>query len=326
MRAHLFCVALLSLALPVLTLEPVHAAESGAATSEYEEHVEHGIALRRSGQDREALAAFQRAELMSPYSARVQVHLAGTYQALGDWLRADEYLKRALAQPSDPFVQRHRDTLDLAQQTIADHIGLLEIEGSPAGAEVRLDGEIQGTLPLAQPIRTLAGAYTLDLSRPGYYRLRRPVTVFGARLTREVVNLAADAGAPGSAPQTSGVARDGATGGGANWLPWTLGGLGVAAAGVSTLAWLSRERHAERWNDDDRCQRPGLTRAAVCGAERAASQRAEATLLVSAAAAGLFAAGAVLSVVLSGPSPREAERAQLACGLKGVWVTCAAQF
>jgi hypothetical protein len=327
MTRHLVRVLLFSLSLPLLA-PPLALAQSRAEpTSELDAQVTQGIALRRSGRDREALEMFLRAEALAPRSARVQVHLAGTYQALGEWLRADEYMRRALAQGSDPFVQRHQDTLQLAQRTIDEHIGVIELDGSPSGAEVRIDGQPQGTLPLSRPIRAPAGSYTLELKRAGYYPARRHITVVGGTLTREVLHLSVDTTATPAAPSaTAGVELRQPWSSSASWLPWALGGLGAAAVGVSTLAWISRERHAERWNDDDRCQRQGLTREDVCSSERLASERAETVLLVSSLAAGAFAAGAVVSIVLGEQAAEEAEQARLDCGLKGVGLACLGQF
>jgi len=326
MRRRPFRALVPSLLMTVLLFLSPETSAAGGDASELEAHIEQAIALRRSGQDREALGEFQQAELISPDSARVQAHLAGTYQALGDWLRADEYMKRALAQTADLFVQRHRETLELALQKIEEHIGQLEVDGSPVGAEVRIDGQLKGALPLRQPIRTLAGSYTLELSRRGYYGVRRPVIVVGAQLTREVVHLSADVPASEPAPRsTPGIAPD-TSSSTTSWLPWALGGLGLAAGGVSTVSWLARERHAERWNDDARCQRAGQTRDDVCGTERVASERAQTIMLVSAAAGGVFAVGAVLSVVLGTPATRQTDQAELACALEGVWLTCAGRF
>lgn len=321
------CLLLPLLLLPLCLVSGAHAQEEAESPGELEVEIAQGIQLRRSGRDREALETFKRAEALAPGSARVQVHLAGTYQALGEWLRADDYLRQALAQASDPFIVQHQATLQLAQRTIADNIGQIEVDGSPAGAEVRINGRLVGQLPLAQPIRVVAGSYTLDLSRAGFYPARRPINVMGGELWREVLHLAVDSAgvAGGAAPRPpAGVQVRDAAPSRLPWLPWVLGGLGVTSAGVGTLAWFSRERHAERWNDDERCQRPGQTREQVCGAERVASERAETVLLLSSLAAGLFAGSTVLTLALD--EPAAAPQAQLACELRGVWLACAAHF
>src|SRR6187431_1657393 len=52
---------------------------------EAEALIERGITYRRNGEDAEALPLFQRAEQLALESTRVKVHLAATYQALGQW-------------------------------------------------------------------------------------------------------------------------------------------------------------------------------------------------------------------------------------------------
>ena len=305
-----------------------HAQEDVTAPSSLEALIEQGISLRRSGQDRDALRSFQQAERLSPQSARVQAHLAGTYQALGDWLRADEYLATALSQTGDAFVQRHRDTLEQARQGVEEHIGRLDVEGTPAGAEVRLDGRLEGTLPLRGPIRTVAGAYTLQVDRPGFYGVRRSVTLLGGGLTRETIQLAPE-GAPAEPNQAQGGGSreaDATSSWSPGWLTWTLGGLGVGAATMSVVSWLVREQRAEHWNDDARCLRTGQTREEVCGGERAASERAETAMLLGAAATGVFMGGAVLTVVLGDASSQSEPPPAIACGLDGLGATCAARF
>jgi len=274
---------------------------SRAENPEADKFVAEGIELRARGKDTEALRAFQKAAEIDPDSVRVQIHLATVYQALGNWLLADEYLSMALSRQNHPYVNRHRQTLEDAKRVIEANIGRLEIEGEPAGAEIRLNGRLVGTLPLAAPIRSTVGSFVLEIRHAGHYTSQRPIVITGGGLVRESVSLeprpvgeAWRAG--GAARANSGEMPDGAeSGGGPAWLTWTLGGM-AGVAGVTTVgALIFREVYAGRWNDNARCLEVQRTRAEVCGGERDKANAAETVALVGGAVTGVFAIGAALN-------------------------------
>jgi tetratricopeptide repeat protein/PEGA domain-containing protein len=281
-----------------------HAQSAGRAENpEADKFVAEGIELRARGKDNEALKAFQKASEIDPDSVRVQIHLATVHQALGNWLLADEYLSMALARQNHPYVNRHRQTLEDAKKVIEGNIGRLELEGEPAGAEVRLNGRLVGTLPLSTPIRSTIGSYLLEVRREGFYAVQRPIVLTGGGLVREAIHLeplpadgegwrARNAVQPGAAPA---VMRDGVEdSSGHAWLTWTLAGA-AGLAGVTTVtALVLREGYAGRWNDNQRCLDADRTRAEVCGDERDKAQTAESFALVSGMLTGVFAAAATL--------------------------------
>src|SRR5688572_6506463 len=139
-----------------------------AASPEVEALVQQGIELRRTGRDPEALAAFQAAVEREP-SFRNKLHLAAAHQALGHWQEADSLLREALRADDDPYVRRHRATLERAAEFVGRRMGNLDVQGGPEGAEVRVNGKLQGTLPLAAPLRVPVGSYTLEVRLDGYY-------------------------------------------------------------------------------------------------------------------------------------------------------------
>ena len=157
-------------AAPAAAQSPAEAADN----PEVEKLVTAAIASRAQGNDREALETLKRAAEIDPGSVRVQVHLSNVYQALGEWLAADQYLRLVLAQANHPYVVRHRKALEDARSVIEDNLGMLEVDGEPAGAEVRLNGRLVGTLPLAAPVPVTVGSYTLEVKREGHYSARRP--------------------------------------------------------------------------------------------------------------------------------------------------------
>jgi hypothetical protein len=293
---------LLAAALPSVPCRPARAQSGGLAENpEADRFVAEGIELRARGKDNEALGAFLRAAEIDPSSVRVQIHLATVYQALGNWLLAEEYLSLALARQNHPYVNRHRQTLEDAKRVIDANIGRLEVEGTPAGAEVRLSGRLVGTLPLAAPIRSTVGSFMLEVRHEGHYTAQRPITITGGGLVRESVQLErlpADVdwrgrGGPGASAGMPGVD----SGGGASWLTWTLV-AGAGLAGATTIGALSyREVHAARWNDNARCLEVERTRAEVCGDERDKVNTAETVALWSGVLTGVFALGAAVSAL-----------------------------
>jgi tetratricopeptide repeat protein len=325
-------IALASVPSPALARE---ANTTDDARDEVSSLIERGIALRKSGADADALPLFQQAEQLDPESTRVKVHLAATYQALGQWEAADRYLTRALEQSGDPYVQKHQATLASARRTIDGHIGQLRILGGPRGTELRLNGKLLGTLPIEETIRVEAGIYTLEASLPGHYPLTRSVALAGGALVRETVELeprsarrqpdepAGEAGSLNAAGAASQAPRvdEGHT----NWWAWTFGGLAVAGGALAAVAWVEREKHADRWNDDDQCLGPNQSRESRCGSELDKGQRAETWMWIGGGAAVAFTAAAIGSLWLE-PRREAPTEAALRCGVGFASLQCAGRF
>lgn len=298
---------------------------SSAHDPAVDELVTRGIALRAEGKDADALKVFEKAAEMDPGSVRVTVHLATVHQALGNWLLADDHLSLALEHHNDPYVNRHRSALDDAQRVIQANIGRLEVEGQPAGAEVRLNGRVVGTLPLTEPVRATVGSYVLEVRFDGHYSTQRPIVISGGVLVREAVQLErrrANEGVAGTG-SGEGAAASGSVGDDAmdrpaprGWLTWGLAGAGGVAAGTTIGALIFREVHAGRWNDDTRCLEVGRTREDVCGAERDKVRTADNAVLVAGVFTGLFTAGALVNAfAFERPAPTEAGVQGCALGL-----------
>ncbi|HEX2659819.1 MAG TPA: hypothetical protein VHU40_16155 [Polyangia bacterium] len=236
-----------------------------ALADDAEALIRQGIELRRAGRDAEALEQFRRANQIAP-SPRAAAQIGLAEQALGRWLDADGHLRAALAAASDPWIVKNRGTLGTAVIAVGQHLGLLEVLGDPAGASVRVDGLLAGTLPLAQPLRVNLGSVVLEVSADGHIPLTRTLNIASDRLTRESVSLrplgGARLGGEVSGPGSGGVATSppgadshpaltvegGASGGGdtgtpaprawqrrAAWISvWTGAGL-VVVSGASFL-------------------------------------------------------------------------------------------
>ena len=170
--------------------------------------VQEGIAFRSSFHDAEALEKFQRAYAIAK-TPRIQAQIGAAEQALGRWVDAEVHVAGALEASSDSWIVKNRPTLESARNSIRSHLGSLEILGKPAGAEIRIEGEIVGRLPLVTSLRLPVGRTTLEVRAPGHFVVTRSVSIEPGKLTRETVVLRAEESARAGA--VAGVG-DGASG------------------------------------------------------------------------------------------------------------------
>jgi hypothetical protein len=239
--------------------------------------VRRGIALRRSGDDEAALDLFLDLEKRAPNSVRVLLHVSTAALAVGKWVMAYNYLEKASSHPDDLYYRRHLVVVESLSRTIGERVGRFRVRGTPAGAEVRLNGDLVGTLPMDVGKAVETGAYTLDVSKPGYYPLRRPITVTGhGTLTQEAVELRELKPLPmsstGPDPTSSAPLVDSArlrAGPRGQWMTWALTGGAVFAAASSGVAFAIREGKVDEWNDNSatapclRQTNPTLTRGQI---------------------------------------------------------------
>jgi len=208
-----------------------------------------GLKLREQGKDAEALAVFVRAQELAP-TPRALAQRALAEQALGQWAQAEAHLREALAATDDPWITRHRQALDGALAVIGDHLGYLQVNGGVTGAELRLDGQLAGTLPLAAPLRVVVGRPLLEVALVGYYPVRREITIKAGSLSTEIVELVAlpqyptVAGAPGEPGQASGGVKQTASAqpAAAKLKPivfWTAAGVTAVLGGITLWSGLN---------------------------------------------------------------------------------------
>jgi hypothetical protein len=294
---------------------------AAVASARAEALLEQGVELRRLGKDQEALTVLEEAVALQPRSARARVHLAAAHQVLGHWLEADALLRELLGEPEDPYVQRHLETLERAAEFAAQHLGGLIVDGAPEGAAVLVNGRPLGSLPLAAEARLPIGSYQLEVSRTGYYPVRRPISIAPGALLREAVELTPLLPSPNTDAGTA--LRVERSAGSPRWLSWTLSGLAAGAVVTSAVALGVRNQHATRWNSSA-CLEGGRRRGEVCPDELDAGRDAERVAFVSGAGAVLLAAGAVVSWVLDEPTASDGGLAS--CRLGPVGGVCSGSF
>ena len=185
-RLGLLCVSILCF---TAVLPRTASAQTASAQTETADTLlARGVELRRTGQDQQALELFRRAFEMS-HSPRAEAQMGLAEQALGRWLDADLHVREAYAAATDPWIQSHRAGLDASLAVIDQHVGRLEIIGNVPGAELLVNGQPAGTLPLAQPLRLIAGTVNFEVRASGHQPTQRALTVTPGRLSRESIDL-----------------------------------------------------------------------------------------------------------------------------------------
>lgn len=306
-----------------------------------EEGIAAGVALRKEGKDEAALALFLSLEQKSPQSVRVLLQVSAAAQATGRWVMAHSYLRKAAAYRNDAYYVRNRAIIKTVEDAVNQHVAQLRVVGEPSGAEVRLSGNLLGTLPLEEPVPVELGSYTLEVTKPGFYQLRRDVTFStGGVLNQELVELKpssvpAGAPAPPTAQSTAETRR-------ADRLPgreqrgwaspsvtWVLGGMTVAAAATSGVALLVRERNVSHWNDDEQCLNRGessRTRQEICGSHRTAATTAGTVAVTAGAAAGVLAVATVVQLLTTRSERATQAEATASCGVGLGTLLCSGTF
>ena len=84
--------------------------------------------------------------------------------------------------PNDPFVARNRAAIVKHVDIVRTHLGMLEINGRPAGAEVEVAGQPVGRFPLRGPLRVPTGEINIRVAAPGYRTERRDVEIQTAQM------------------------------------------------------------------------------------------------------------------------------------------------
>lgn len=324
------------------------ASGASAQSGDLEAQLQEGIELQKGGADRAALKVFLEAEQLAPNSVRVLMHIVSSSQAAGEWLQARRYLDKVAEYKQDAYYRKHRALIERMRDIVDARVGRFQALGEPAGAEVRLDGELLGTLPMVEWTFVESGDYVLEVTKPGFYRLSRRVSVVGRSLTRESVDL--NEVRPSSPSLTASLARGGGPGLDAGekgwfearWVTWTFAGLAGASAIGSGVAGLIREDQAGKWNDNERClsnqvlppgngETEGVlpTRGVTCPNYRRNANRAESVAIATGVTAGVLGTAALahwLTTRRHADSKQGEENARLSCAPGLMSVYCQGSF
>ena len=236
--------------LPLSLLVLLLAAPAVAADPAADALITRGLELRRQGQSAEALEMFRRAHTIEA-TPRTLGQMGLVETSLQHWLDAELHLRASLAASSDPWVKKTQALLDKALEVASQHVGELDISG-PARTNIFIGegDDPPRTLPLRAPIRLAEGDVRVSSVAPGFKPLDQTVRIEGRARTALTLALqpietatprAPDLAAAPGAPSPSLPAEVPPSRHAPRWVPWTVGGLFVAAvtAGAWGGAWVA---------------------------------------------------------------------------------------
>lgn len=237
-----------------------------------------------------ALSMFQRAHEAEP-SPRTLAQVGLAEQALERWVDAESHLAAALAQSDNRWLEKRRGVLEDSLERIRARLADLSVTGSPRGAEVVVDGEVVGILPLRRPLRVVAGQHRIAVRSPSFLSAERTKEIMPGAQAVESFELAAvvapppppvSAPAPVSAPPAAPVPGP---------VPRWRQVLGVAAVG--TGAALATLGGVWLWLD-------GRVSCATCTPKKAYDMSVQGPVALT--AGGLILASGILALSWPGPA------------------------
>jgi len=180
---------LLAVALVVLTFaRPASAAD---AATEAEGLIRQGLQLRGQNEPGRALPLLEQA-YRTARTPRTAAHLGLVELELEDFVEAERYLTEALATPTHPWIAKNKSTLEQQLATARANVGELAVTGSPAGAEIWVDGARVGQLPLGAPLRLSKGRVDLQVRAPGHLPATETLNIVAGKREQRSYVLAPD--------------------------------------------------------------------------------------------------------------------------------------
>jgi PEGA domain-containing protein len=125
---------------------------------------------------------------------RTAAHLGLVQLELGNFAAAERYLTEGLASPDHPWITKNRNTLEQQLANARTNIGELAVAGSPAGAEIWVNGSRVGQLPLATPLRLNQGRTEVQVRAPGHLTATETVTIAAGKREQRTFALAVEPG------------------------------------------------------------------------------------------------------------------------------------
>ena len=297
----------LPLLLAVLLLAP-----RALAQQDYETLVHKGIAEYERGHWLEARAFFERAHALAP-SARTLRSLGMTAYELRSYVEASGYFEAALRSQERPLTETMRNQLQELLRETRTFIARLRVTLSPAGAELRVDGQppvhdAQGDVLLE------AGEHELSASAPGHRSLTRRWSARAAS-SAELRLLLPPMAASAPGPQRTPAADSGI--GTQRKVALGLGVAGVLSLGVAagcTALMLTKNAAS----NDGHCTTVGCDARGIALRNAARSFGDVATV---AGIAGALLVGAGVITYFTGPAPERATALRLTPAVSGVSVS-----
>jgi tetratricopeptide (TPR) repeat protein len=188
---------------------------SGPPQSRAEALIASGEALAAQSDHEGALAMYEEAQTIYP-SAHGYARIGLSQEPLGRFAAAEAAILEALKQRRDPWLRLHRAELNKAKARLQKQLGTIDVSGSPAGAQVFVNGRPVGPLPLKK-VRAEAGTVTVKGVMSGYLdsvqevqlkaRRKAKVYIVMAQGTMPVAPVVAAGATSGAAATEAAVAK-----------------------------------------------------------------------------------------------------------------------
>lgn len=251
------------LMLAVTTSSGYSSADEAPAKLEARAYYKEGVAFVREGDFVGAVEAFRRAYAVSPNYA-VLFNLGQAHAALGQSVEAVHSLERFLTDGGDHIAPARRREVAAIIARERAHIARIELDVSPEGAEVFIDGRRLGLAPIeAEDVP--AGDHVIVARLAGYMPAIETFTLTGGSKREVALTLAAephetpadvklarrkavDCAKPRVPSSKPPLARAGTDHRGELAIGSAVGGIIIAGAAAATFAW--NEGRYEGWHRD----------------------------------------------------------------------------
>jgi hypothetical protein len=174
MRALVTLIIVSGTALGVLATPAIAAPKKKAPKSdktpeqkEADRHFKSGVALFKEQKYAEALAEFERAYEIAPHPL-VLYNIAGCHRELSHYADAVKYYNRFLDQGKGKVPAARLTAAKSELDGILARIARVSVQITPEGAELTVDGNVLGTMPLEMPLILPPGEHKLSARVPGY--------------------------------------------------------------------------------------------------------------------------------------------------------------
>jgi tetratricopeptide (TPR) repeat protein len=301
-----------------------------AANAEAEALLREGRKLNRHFDHAGALERFRRAYEIER-SPLVLARIGLTEEALGRWAAAHRHLSEAMeVGASDPWFKLNRAVFERSLWEIGQRVGMLDVIGEPKGAEIRVDGDLVGALPLPRPVAVAAGGAVLEVSAPGHVPVTRAINMRAGQQARESFSLrpvsreaSAHPGEPRAPPPND---RAGAWRAPAQWATAIAATAALGWGIAETLIWQGK---IDSFNAIDECDLPARDKGGLrCATLYDEGERAKVLAFVGYGLAAAFAATSVVLILTRPAADVAPAKHTLTCGpaRAGVGASCTFRF
>jgi tetratricopeptide (TPR) repeat protein len=145
-----------------------------------QEQFDRGVTRYEAGDLAEALAAFQRAYELEPHP-HLHYNIGVVQLDMGEHAAATRSLTRYLEEGGATVDPQRRSEVESRLEALAPKIGRLTVRCNVEGAEVRVDGELVGTTPLADTLVVDPGTRRVEVTAAGYLRSVESIALAGGQ-------------------------------------------------------------------------------------------------------------------------------------------------